>query len=261
MTFLIADDVFYARKAVEKMIMEWDARSVILGSCGDGAEAEALMERNPPDVLVTDIRMPGADGLALAQLAQKRWPDMHIVLVTGYANFDYAREAIRRGVCGYLLKPLKKQELFEVLDGISGAAEREEDGRETLRRDEPPEALEGETSPKDMDVVEDLKAFLEENYYYELSLNELAAARYFLNPSYLSRLFKAKTGKTFSRYLMEVRMRKAQELLETGERSISEVSSLVGYTSPSNFIQNFKKVFGCTPGNAKVRKEESVQND
>ncbi len=112
MTFIIADDVFYARKAVEKMVLEWDADSVILASCGDGGAAADQIERRVPDVLITDIRMPGADGLSLAAMAQRRWPEMRIILVTGYAVFDYARQAISSGVCHYLLKPLKKQELL-----------------------------------------------------------------------------------------------------------------------------------------------------
>lgn len=106
------------------------------------------------------------------------------------------------------------------------------------------------------DVIEELKQFLEENYYCDLSLNELAATKYYMNPNYLGRLFKPKTGKGFSRYLLEVRMRRAQELLNAGELSINEVASLVGYISPSHFIQSFKKVFGNTPGSVKADGEQ-----
>ena len=125
MTFIIADDVFYARKAVEKMVLEWDADSVILASCGDGGAAADQIERRVPDVLITDIRMPGADG-------QRRWPEMRIILVTGYAVFDYARQAISSGVCHYLLKPLKKQELFEALDELSSAFVRHKEQKSRL---------------------------------------------------------------------------------------------------------------------------------
>lgn len=105
------------------------------------------------------------------------------------------------------------------------------------------------------DIIDEIQAFLEDNYYCEISLNELAATKYFMNPNYLSRLFKARTGMGFSKYLLGLRMKKAEELLENGDMNINEVALMVGYTSPSYFIQNFKKYFGRTPGTQRNKPE------
>lgn len=96
-------------------------------------------------------------------------------------------------------------------------------------------------------IIEDLLPYLERNYQYNISVNELATHKYFVNPSYLSRLFKAETGRTFSRYLKELRMDKAAGLLKESGLKISDVALCVGYNDVSYFIQTFKKYYEMTP--------------
>ena len=96
-------------------------------------------------------------------------------------------------------------------------------------------------------IIQDLLKYLEWNYQHDITVNELAAHKYFVNPSYLSRLFKAQTGKTFSKYLIELRMKKASEFLKESRLNISDVALCVGYNDVSYFIQTFKKHYGMTP--------------
>lgn len=96
-------------------------------------------------------------------------------------------------------------------------------------------------------IIKDLLKYLEWNYQYDITVNELAAHKYFVNPSYLSRLFKAETGMTFSRYLKELRMEKAAELLQESDLKVGDVASCVGYNDVSYFIQTFKKQYAMTP--------------
>lgn len=497
MKFAIADDVYVARKAMEKLILEWDNGSIICCSCGNGEDVIHAMEQEPVDILITDIRMPGLDGLQLSEVIEKRFPFVDVILVSGYATFEYARTALYHGVRDYLLKPLKREELFSVLNKVRSGREEDKKLREKieeakkytdsflllqyLSRENSPESmlpsellelkggmffiirilgtkhsdrelgnrLQTLCNPNDVlfldilhggmgivsscgiersqsvydkkireiqqlkieddflvigvsslteglkslqsaysqslqaislglvnrkdlihiysgrqgkalftkedlhvirhllnaqkvrevkefclkklatfdaesvsvfqleqayqallgicysmgnrdykmgnkriyrplwdfespelwldyicslaisstelypevnegTIIEDIQQFLEKNYYCEISLNELAATRYYMNPNYLSRLFKAKTGMGFSRYLLGLRMNKAEQLLKTGEMSIHEVALLVGYTSPSYFIHNFKKYFGRTPGDRKNRRRSDL---
>lgn len=96
-------------------------------------------------------------------------------------------------------------------------------------------------------IINDLLKYLEWNYQYDITVNELATHKYFVNPSYLSRLFKTETGMTFSRYLKELRMKKAAELLQESDLKIGDVASCVGYNDVSYFIQTFKKQYSMTP--------------
>lgn len=105
-------------------------------------------------------------------------------------------------------------------------------------------------------IIDDLLRYLERNYQYNITVNELAAHKYFVNPSYLSRLFKAETGKTFSRYLIELRMNKAVGLLAESGLKISDVAMCVGYNDVSYFIQTFKKYYQMTPEQYKNKLSE-----
>ncbi len=96
-------------------------------------------------------------------------------------------------------------------------------------------------------IISDLLRYLEWNYQYDITVNELATRKYFVNPSYLSRLFKAETGMTFSRYLTQLRMRKAASLLKETSLKVGDIASYVGYNDVSYFIQTFKKYYEMTP--------------
>ena len=99
-------------------------------------------------------------------------------------------------------------------------------------------------------------AYVEENYRYDVTLSQIASEKFFMNASYLSRIFKAGTGKTFSRYLIEYRMQKAAELLQKEELRISDVAQYVGYNDTSYFIQTFKKQYHMTPEQYRMKKEK-----
>ncbi len=92
-------------------------------------------------------------------------------------------------------------------------------------------------------IIQDLLKYLEWNYQHDITVNELAAHKYFVNPSYLSRLFKAQTGKTFSKYLIELRMKKASEFLKESRLNISDVALFV---NPSYLSRLFKAQTGKT---------------
>lgn len=105
----------------------------------------------------------------------------------------------------------------------------------------------GAEEPKHHRIIEEILDYIDKNYQYDISLNELAVRKYFMNPSYLSRLFKNEMGMTFSKYLINYRITKSRELLESGILKISDVAMLSGYNDVSHYIQAFKKQCGCTP--------------
>ena len=100
---------------------------------------------------------------------------------------------------------------------------------------------------KNSDMIKEMLEYIDRSYQHEISLNQLAVSKYFVNPSYLSRLFKLRVGKSFSKYVMEVRLKKAVELLENSVLKINDIAAAVGYNDTSNFIQIFKRNYGVTP--------------
>ncbi len=105
-----------------------------VGEAGDGEMALPLIRQVKPDVLITDIRMPFMDGLALSELVSREFPEMKIIIISGYDDFEYARQAINIGVDRYLLKPITKKALLDVLDELKEKIEEERASRSYLAR-------------------------------------------------------------------------------------------------------------------------------
>jgi len=115
---LIADDEARVCRLVQ-ILVDWEALGMtVTGTASNGLEAIDLIQAAKPDILITDIRMPGCDGLELIEKAKKLSPDLDIILISGYAQFEYAQTAMRYGVAGYLLKPIKKDELADTLEKL-----------------------------------------------------------------------------------------------------------------------------------------------
>lgn len=102
------------------------------GEAGDGEMALPLIRQVKPDVLITDIRMPFMDGLALSELVRREYPEMKIIIISGYDDFEYARQAISIGVDQYLLKPITKKALLDVLEELKEKIEGERANRSYL---------------------------------------------------------------------------------------------------------------------------------
>lgn len=115
MRILVADDEFFARKAILQMIHDWDG-SVRVIEAEDGTAAQNVIDEALPDLVITDIRMPGMDGIQLAAYIRKNHPSMPVTIISGYEDFTYAREAIQYKVENYLLKPVDRQELNSFAD-------------------------------------------------------------------------------------------------------------------------------------------------
>ena len=128
-TFLVEDEVVI-REMIKKMI-PWEQYGFELaGEASDGEMALPLILKSKPDLLITDIKMPFMDGLTLCKLVKKELPNIKIVILSGYDDFNYAKQAINIGVEDYLLKPITKNALIERLTEIRSRYEDEKTQRE-----------------------------------------------------------------------------------------------------------------------------------
>ena len=126
----LAEDEVIIRETIKKMIPWEELGFELVGEAADGEMALPVIIRQKPDLLLTDIKMPFMDGLTLAKLAKKEIPELKIVILSGYDDFNYAKQAISIGVEDYLLKPITKNALIERLTEIRNRYEHEKNQKE-----------------------------------------------------------------------------------------------------------------------------------
>lgn len=115
----LAEDEFIIREGIKNNI-DWQAHGYeFCGEASDGELAFPLIQKTRPDILITDIKMPFVDGLALSRLVKKELPETEIIILSGYEEFDYAKEAIQIGVARYLLKPINGETLLQEIDSVA----------------------------------------------------------------------------------------------------------------------------------------------
>lgn len=115
----LAEDEFIIREGIKNNI-DWQAYGYeFCGEASDGELAFPLIQKTRPDILITDIKMPFVDGLALSRLVKKELPETEIIILSGYEEFDYAKEAIQIGVARYLLKPINGETLLQEIDSVA----------------------------------------------------------------------------------------------------------------------------------------------
>jgi len=244
---LIVDD---HKHLVESLLtcVPWEEAGVTgVHGAYSGVEALEALQAKDIGILVTDIRMPGMSGLELIERARAGRPELHCILLTGHAEFEYARKAIELQTFRYLMKPVRTNELVEtvrMLTAGSRASEAEPDAAEAAPAElpgDPPEAKDYRSK-----TVEAVHEFVRERLGTDVTLTAIAE-RVHLHPVYLSKLYKETTGTKLSDYILNARIEKAKELLAHSMMKIYEISEAVGYRSTQHFISEFKKAVGMTP--------------
>lgn len=252
---IVVDDEYWIRKGIIQLI-PWDRLGLTLaGEAEDGEDAIALVAAVQPDIVLLDMRMPGLSGAELLQhFANQSKPQMMIV-ISGYADYEYTREAIRSNAFDYLLKPVKEHELVQVLEKACAELERRSTvsslDEAQMRRNISDNGLEEGAEGKQ--VVASIVKLIEVNYSKPWSLHEIAKQEH-MNPDYLSRLFKKITGKNFVEFLTDCRIEQAKLLLKKTNLKNYEVAVSVGYDDYRYFSQVFKKKLGMTIGEYRKRR-------
>ena len=237
---LIVEDEEPMRKELVHTTPWGDFSCRVVGAASNGIEGEEMIRRLSPHIVITDIRMPGQSGLQMLKNA----PCSHTVLLTGYSDFDYAREAIKLGVTDYIVKPVDDDELYSVLKGMTDKM-KEEGKKSNLSLFE--EYINPPAMDKQEHYVDQAVRYIKSHFQEDISLYELCRT-IGITECYMSRLFREKTGYTFLEYLRNHRLTAALELLKDQSLRINEIAQMTGFRDMSYFIAVFRKHIGTTPG-------------
>lgn len=231
---VLVDDEEHILRGIKKLVQRSGTQYQVIGAFDSSLRALLFLKENRADVLITDIRMPELDGLALTEQAQKLQKNLHCIILSGYSDFGYAKNAIRLGVAEYLLKPVDDAELKQTLERV---IEHDEDRQMQSRY-----YIKSDVSRE----IAYIKKEIETNcasFHLDICAEQLGKSR-----DYLAKLFRKEVGISIKDYLKEIRILRAKELLQgVHSYKIYEISELVGFTDTVYFSKQFKEVTGMTP--------------
>lgn len=230
----------------EVKIIQWLKQSIpwekygftVCELCTGSLQALQYMENHPVDLVITDIRMPGPSGLELIQKLHRCKPDICTIILSGYNQFEYAQQALKYGVKGFLLKPLNPEELSELLQDISRNLSKTKPSEIQTAASEDLFALKPEGNR-----LKDVLEYIDKNYNKDLCL-KTCADLFDFHPAYLGKIFKEAAGVPFNTYLNKKRIAKLKQLLEQSNLPISQLLESVGYHNYEYFYTVFKKYEG-----------------
>ena len=229
---LLVDDEIMIREGF-KRLFDWEAHDCeVVGEAADGMEALSGIDTLCPDIVIMDINIPIMNGLKVIQLSRIKHPEIAFVIVSGYDDFSYCREALRLKITDYILKPVNYEEFGSCIDNLKIALFQNRSAGQPASQDERP--------------IRSITRYLQEHLSEEISLSVLAE-EFHLNAQYISQLFKSEIGVGFLAYLTSIRMEQAKKLLLSTDLSIAEVSERSGYGDYRVFTKVFKKSEGITP--------------
>lgn len=241
-SIVIIDDESVVIEAIAKMVERAGLAYEIAGTADNGVDGLRIVRSLRPDVVITDIRMPGIDGLSLIERCTQELPLCVFIVISGYREFEYAHKAISLNVSDYIEKPIDQQ---SVVMALMRAGELLDMRRRAQQVRSVDRARQMERSEAQNAAIDKVLRYIHENYAHDLGLEELSEL-VGMTPAYLSGLFKENTGISYVKYLTGVRMNIAKKLLAAGEKAMS-VAEKVGYREYNYFCKVFKKQEGITP--------------
>lgn len=274
---LIVDDEKNIRLGL-KLGIDWAALGIgeVYAAC-DGIEAITLLQEHPIHIIITDVRMPGIDGLELCARVSTLYPNTQMIILSGYSEFSYAQKAVRYGASEYLLKPVKIQELSECVKRCAEKIKQQNSIRSAAYMEEQSQrvrsllAEQGEYAARIKsytglakherffgqtelsiqknsysNIVLQALDFINQNYTRDLSV-DLVAEHVGKSNNYFSSLFKKETGLSFTRYLKTLRIAHAKLLLAQTMMLTSEISEQVGFGDYKYFSTVFHDIVGVSP--------------
>ncbi|MBC8060835.1 MAG: response regulator [Clostridiaceae bacterium] len=254
-SLLIVDDEPIIRRGILSLVNFQELNIGEVFEASDGKVALDIFKENLPDLLLADINMPKMNGLELTEVCKAIKPEVKICLITGYDYFDYAVKALKLGVDDYILKPVSKNDIYEVLrkliEKIELARSKEEVG--TILR-----SLKSKSIPTTDN--EGYKTKIQKEIEVNIGNSKLSlsflSSKMALSFGYLSTLFKSLFGVSFQEYVFTQRMERAKILLLSTDMKNYEIAESLGFEDANYFSASFKKKYGISPNQYKEKVRE-----
>lgn len=246
---MLVEDEILLGKSLARHISAINMGFKVTTQCSNGSEALKTLKSRNIHLIITDILMPVMNGLELAKAVSEQYPYIKMIILSGHAEFEYAKEALRYGASDYLLKPLDSIQLEEALNNVKLELSK----KYKLEEDY---ALLGHNA---LQIVEYASKYFREHYMDNIDLSTFSQELGF-SSAYLTKLFNKYKGCTPSKYLADLRINYARQLLLNSDLPIRQIGEKVGYLDQFHFSKMFRKATGLSPSafrnQANAAKEE-----
>lgn len=232
---VICDDELILRNGLKSWVEKSGLPVCVSGTAGNGIQALELIVKQKPFIALMDINMPGMAGLDVIEEIQKKGIGTRFIIISGHDEFQYARRACRLNVVDYLLKPIDRGELVELLKKVL----------EQIRKEQLTQKVFVE---KDETTEQKILGYIQGHFTEQsFSLGELAD-QFHMSQSYVTRIVKQETGSSFSELLTRMRIDRAVFLLvQNPDMKLVEIAEKTGFASQHYFSRVFKEKIGFSP--------------
>lgn len=234
---IVAEDEALVRRNLVKKINQLNAGFTVVGEVMDGESAIKLIQEELPNLVITDIQMPVKNGIELIKYLYLTYPTIKVIVISGFDEFEYARQAVKYDVKEYLLKPVSTKDLLSSITKVKMLLDSELSALDNCQ--------EQNISPEEL--VELIELYIKNNYHKDISIADIAEHLHFA-PDYLARVYKKVKGQTPLKYLINLRINEAKQYLITRpDLSVKAVGEFVGYNDQYYFSRLFKNCTGYYP--------------
>ena len=241
---MVVDDEKYERRGIIEST-DWTLIGCeVVGEASNGEMALQVADETRPQLVISDIRMPRMDGLALTEELMKRYPYIKVIFLTAHDEFTYAQKAVKLGVSDYLLKPFEDGELEASIQRLlhlhPNTVAELKDLEEQLIPLKPAKEISNR-------YISEALEYIENNYSdRQFSISRLAESLS-VSEGHIARLFKSEMDISINNYLTRYRIRRAMDMLKDIHVKVYEVAERVGYMDIAYFSNTFKKLTGISP--------------
>lgn len=248
---IIIEDEDLIRKGIAYTFNWLEYDCVVVGEAQNGKEGIMKIKSLKPDIVITDIKMPILNGLEMLKSIEERF--FETIIITGHAEFQYAKQAIKLGVSDFILKPIDENELAEIIIKLT----------KKIKKESILERIHNQVQDLSEFEIFDYKFYLDKsnlkskyvadtieiiinNYNRKITIEEIAE-KVGVSPSYLSKKFKKETGHAFNDFLNKYRIHDALIRIQNSNDKIYEIAEKVGFSDYKYFSQVFKNYIKYSP--------------
>ena len=236
MKILVVDDEHILRTRLKSVLEQSGLPLSAVFTAENALNAIECIEKEQPQIVITDIRMPKMDGITMMNLLREEGCAAHCIVLTAHSDFEYARGALLFGADDYLLKPFRDQELTHAVARV-------------CRKMQPLPAApaQQEKEPEVSGYVRQAMDYIAAHYADEDISIAVIAEHLRVSEGHLSHVFKKQTGMTVTNYLTKTRIDAAMRMLTRDHVKVYEAAAAVGYKDVTYCSATFKKLTGLSP--------------